>query len=335
MKVSGPVGGIICQYENRKITFLSDYHNSTDGVCGLDCKDIKNGRVQGQGNCYTLSYYIHQLLSFGIDLFLEAAFVVKDGLERKRNENMDNIDIILSEYHNCFLRDKKKNPYLQKSWCHYVDIRDVFDGTFSLEDSREMKGANPFSGSYIVRYLDGGGSRREAEKLISFILDNAYEYFNYFLFGKDYPLPSFSSILVDEFIVRSNRRIESYWKGKMVHKVQKQLEKLPEGKRMTIIEWARKTLEEELLISYQIFDRWKENIVDTRMYPVSCLVALSSILMDVYTASRIIYHNNNRDVVVYTGSAHTNNYSNLFTSLGGKITSRIETVNNLERCVSM
>lgn len=334
MNISGPVGGVVCSYKNRNLILLSDQHDSTEGACGLHCRNICEGKISGYEDCYTLSYYIHSLLIEGVDLYLESSFVTRDnGVSPIMFENPDNIDILLREFHNCFLRDKRLNNYLERSWCHYCDIRDVFDGEYTNNGTRDMKGANPFSGSYLVRYLEDNGDVSNVENLISFILKNAKNYFNYFCFGDEYPVPPFRSPVVDEFLRRSNRRLESTYNNKKMHRVQKQLEKLDVEDRNKIVMWAMNIFSDELSVSIEIYNRWK--VTRERMGPVACLVALSSVLMDIYTISRIIYHNNCRDVVVYAGLAHINNYTSFFSQNGGVIEKKIKSLEGLSRCVSL
>lgn len=343
MRVSGPISAIKCEYKGRIFLLMGDRHHSTEGTCGIDCKDIKNGIVSGSGNCFTLSYFLHEKLVRGCDFYLEASFVVKDS-QRQKTTPTDNIDIILERFDTSFLR--KKNGVYPNSQCHYCDIRDSFIGTYDEMGNRFMAGSNPLTGSYIAKYLMVDVMRYdECDQMISFLLTNMSNYFQYFTEGTELPIPRFDTNLSRELMNRINRMdgLTSMYKGKKMHRVQKQLEKLHSQEKHKVLSWAKKCFDDELKISLGIYKLWKAGMMialtgDENEHrkmcsaPIACFVALSSLIMDVYLIARALYHDNNREVLIYTGAAHTENYKKFF-YMYGSVVEQLGNVDGLERCV--
>lgn len=375
-KLSGPINSVVIDYEGRRYTFFSDKHNSTFGSCPGNCKDydgtkersgtsrtngmkwsdVKGTNLDKGGDCHTILYFLNKKFEEGVDFFLEASFVLKDApLPSFDPENPDYIDKILHVFHDSFLR-KKTNLY-PRSLLHYVDIRDVFEGTYTKSGTREMVSANPFSGSVVVKEYrncvevsDYERITEEGLSLVKFVLENALEYFTSYLKDGEFPVPRDIGLVFDKYRKRLERTklLNSSFQGRQTSRVGKQLLKLPKETRKKVYDWALEAFERELEQSKQNFSVWQqkyESLRSTtedafisefetvRMYPITCLVALSSVIMDVYTLSRSLYHQRSKETIYYCGAAHTENYLNFFLKNGARILERRQSQDGFERCV--
>jgi len=361
MRLSGPVDSVEVDYKNRRWTLLSDRHNSTQGSCPGSCRDVnlESGNVEGKDSqCETILYFLQQKLEQGVDFFLEASFVLKDAERSKELDvDADYIDRILFLFHDSLLR--KKNGKYPKSLLHYVDIRDFFLSTYNESGTREMISANPFSGSVIVKEFFLCNTKQECEncyrqgrQLLSFILEHAWDYFSAYLeIEASIPSPGYSGRIFDSFRDRLQkmRLLRTGFQGRMILRVGKQLLKLQETEARAIRLWARDRFSQELDNSMQMFQEWTSEMEQLfssnlseelflgyfrtmQVGPINCLVALSSIVMDVYALARALYHQKTNETIFYCGSAHVENYLSFFLSNGGEITNKSVSSGTLERC---
>jgi hypothetical protein len=301
-------------------------------------------------------HFLNEKFEEGVDFFLEASFVVEDSPRpTSPPSDADYIDKILYVFHDSFLR-RKTNKY-PRSLLHYVDVRDVFEGTYTPQGTRKMVSANPFSGSVIVKEYKNCSKRTEYETvteeglcLVKFILEHAWDYFRAYLKDGSFPVPAFSGTVSERYRKRLERALllTSPTASGRVSRVAKQLLKLPVDERRRVYEWAVGAFERELARSVQNFSDWqrkylelKERTEDAfladfesiRMYPITCLVALSSVIMDVYCLGRSLYHTLTPTTVYYCGAAHIENYVDFFVGQGGTVTSRKQSSENFERCI--
>lgn len=360
MKLSGPVDCVEISFENKLYILLSDRHNSTRGSCPGNCLDIdlETGTNIGNGSCETILYFLDRHLKQGVDFFLEASFVLQDAPRPKTlSSETDYIDKLLFLFHDFLLRNKRKYT---RSYIHYVDIRDFFFGNYNPSGTREMVSANPFSGSVIVKAFNQCVDRNEclsiyqqAKELISFILNNAWNYFNLYIgYNEQMPIPQQQGSMFHEYRQRLERinLLKTTFHGRNVIRIAKQLFKLDKTRANLIERWARKQFQKELTYSVQSYRNWiaaMDNVFSEELSeelffirfdslktePIICLVALSSVIMDVYTLARCFYHSYNPKAIFYCGSAHINNYVEFFTELGGKVVQKSVSVDNLERCL--
>lgn len=378
MHLSGPVDAVKVEFRGRTYLLLSDRHNSTEGSCPGACADLSltNQAIGGQENCETILHFLHRQLTQGADFFLEASYVLRDAPRPKlhavlgdglqtfdygdsKSENFDYIDRMLYLFHDSFLRNKKMTQY-PNSMLHYVDIRDVFLGTYNESGTREMISVNPFSGSIVVKaFRDAKNEKeyhqiyQEGKVLLRYILDHAWDYYRSYLGkGETSPLPLQKGKLFDEFRARLSRRemLNSKLDGLKVFRVAKQLLKIPKELRDKLEQWSSEAFKEELIVSETFYEEWcngMENLLregtplellrikaeSLRMHPISCLVALSSVIMDVYLLARSFYHQHTDSTIFYCGAAHIENHINFFTRYGGRVLEKSHSTNRLERCI--
>jgi hypothetical protein len=363
MRLSGPVDFVRLSFQGREWLLISDRHNSTQGSCPEICSDLnlETGLVSSQrSECETILYFLDRELRKGADFFLEASFVVKDEKRPKfLYAEADYIDRLLFLFHSSFLRNKKESTY-PNSYLHYIDVRDLFIGTYNESGTREMVSANPFSGSVIVKAFqlctsieDCWTVYKQAKTLISFILSNSWGYFNNYLDYKGaFPTPPTESRVFEEFYQRLNRieYLKTTYRGRTTMRIGKQLLKLSKTDATRIEEWARVRFAAELKESHRSYELWIKKMDDLfarqlpeelffiyfnslKTEPISCLVALSSVIMDVYALARSFYHQHKEKTIFYCGSAHIENYLSFFQQHGGRITQKSVSAGTLERCL--
>lgn len=321
MKISGPVFATKAELDGRSIYLFSDRHNSTTGSCGGSCSDVTfDGKlVQGTDECKTIVRCIRDFLEQGGDVYLEAPYVAKDSAKpRSLSTDTDYIDRIVYIFHDQLLRKKKHS----QGKAHYVDIRERFEGTYNDNGTRKMLSGNPFSGSVATRHLSTVGNQgfSEARLFLRFVLDHAWEIFDYYCGRGLMPLPSEKGAVFDEYRERILRLPESYYQGKRMSRVAKQLRKLPATTAKQIEEWARARFTQELAASEHLYSLFQPSLdfEELRTWPISCLVCLSSVIMDIYALGRCFYQSQG-DVLFYCGAAHIENYLGFFSSLGARI----------------
>ena len=204
--------------------------------------------------------------------------------------------------------------------------------------------------------------------LISFVLDNAKLIFKAYTSEFNPPKCSFIGVESDNYNKRIGRMssVTSVFNGKRVHRVCKQLLKLNKRDSDMILRWATSRFDNELKHSNERFEEWKTDILSLvdmpsddnnnrsdsnmsddntyakieqayekiRHIPVMISVALGSVIMDIYVLARAIYHDFSKEVIIFGGSAHIDNYLDFFTKSGCDIISVIEPYDdNKERCM--
>ena len=333
MKISGPVFATKAILDGRTYYLFSDRHNSTTGSCGGSCSDMTfDGKlIQGTDECKTIVRCINDFLEQGGDVYLEAPYVVKDSAKpRTLSTDTDYIDRISYIFHERLLRKKAPAP----GTIHYVDIRERFEGTYNENGTRLMLSANPFSGSVATRHLTVVGEQgfSEARTFLRFVLNHAWEIFDYYCGRGLLPLPTEKGSIFAEYRERLLRVPETYWQGKRMSRVAKQLRKLPSATARQIEDWARERFTQELAASEHMYSLFQESMPfgEMRNWPISCLVCLSSIIMDIYTLARCFYQSRG-DVLFYCGAAHIENYISFFSKLGAQIEE--PSVPTHERCL--
>lgn len=321
MKVSGPVFATKATLNGRNYYLFSDRHNSTTGSCSGSCSDVSfDGRLtDGVDNCKTIVRCIYDFIRQGGDIYLEAPYVTRDSQKPSSlSIKTDYIDRIVYIFHDNLLRKKKCS--LGKM--HYVDIRERFEGTYNENGTRQMISANPFSGSVATRHITTVGTQgfRESQRFLRFVLDHAWDIFEYYCGHGLMPLPNEEGAIFDEYRERILRVPESYYRGVRLSRVAKQLRKLPSSLAIKIEDWARQRFTEELAVSEHLFSLFQPTLKfeDLRTWPISCLVSLSSVIMDIYSLSRCFYQSRG-NVLFYCGAAHIENYVGFFTLLGATV----------------
>lgn len=323
MQLSGPVFATKAILDGRTYYLFSDRHNSITGSCGGSCSDISFDGVTSEGTdlCKTITRCIHDFVREGGDVYLEAPYVAKDSSKPPSlSEDTDYIDRIVYIFHEDLLR--RKREVRDRGQMHYTDIRERFEGTYNSNGTRTMLSANPFSGSVATRHLStvGAAGFQEAKAFLRFVLDNSWTIFDHYCGKGPMVLPSQKGHIFNEYRERILRMPESYLKRVRMSRVAKQLRKLPPAMATTIEEWARGRFAEELAMSENLFSTFSQSMpfAEMRVLPISCLVCLSSIIMDIYTLSRCFYQSKG-DVLFYCGAAHIENYIGFFRMIGARI----------------
>lgn len=359
--LSGPVDVSVYEFEGRRVTLLSDRHNSKDGSCGDCVRFVTESKIfsPSLAKCVDLPVYIHRLLQHKqgtTDFYFESPFVIVDSVlenTRERFEDLDYIDTMTETLKNCLLRDKSFSPYLPHSRVHYVDIRDIYDKPHS-NGQRYPSSANPFSGSWINKLfksavnerISGGDTQEfkqdldELVKCIMYIIDNAITIATGFIGNID-----IWNSVIDMWtgpdvwknrMLLAMKSVTSVYKNRRMHRVAKQIEKLNCDHKQMVMKWFWVTFNSVLDGSKRMMNDWilavskltssvEVEILSAyraiKELPTMILIPLSSVIMDMYQLSRFLYHQSDK-ACFFSGSAHIQNCCSFFEMSGAKLLDR-------------
>lgn len=367
--IEGPVSIRVLTYRQRNYYLFSDRHNSKSGGCYEECDDFNKKR---RGKCITLPLFIHDFLKKSninkklVDFYLESPFVLKDSEPSivADTTDLDYIDTFQVVMQQSLMRNKSKSEYMPYSHVHYVDIRDVYIDKYEDNGLRRSSSANPLSSSWIVKSINNViYDIKDINQLVNvidvsislldFILKNAKLIFESFV--GDFNPPKCN--LNNRGCINYNKRLElmnrvtSIMNGTKVHRVAKQLLKLNEEDRNSILSWGREKFNSELANSFELLKEWKNKILSLltidnwddiileyekiKSMPIMITVALGSIIMDIYVLARSMFHDGSDNLIIFGGSAHIDNYLSFFTKNKCNIISVIEPEEGTERCVKL
>lgn len=352
--VSGPVGVVVVTHSEHTYVLFCDKHNSTSGMCA-ECRP--------QDGCVTVHQLMNKVLSSGKreNFFIESPFVLKDTKSSSsytddKDVGLDIIEQLQVSMFKSMMRDKRGSKYMPSGYVHYCDIRDVYTNNKYSGAVRMSYSANPLSNSWSVMKLNKHlGNMKKFAKAVnavdahtSFILSNARRIVESFVTPNFDPPKGCDNSDFNDRVERMKLMTSTYKGAHRVHRVCKQLLKLGEGDRRSILEWMWARFERELDIAYDIFEVWRKKIQwyissgepsmyeDVRELPISTTVAFGSLIMDVYLLARMMYYDDSSISYTYTGAAHVDNYIDYFVRNGG----RVESVSRhlqpeQERCIQV
>lgn len=242
----------------------------------------------------------------------------------------------------CFIRDKLNCPFYPNVHLHYIDVR-------SILTSKGLVNISPFSIEKILIHLIEHQPttveeliilREEVLGLIYFLIKNARELLNYLLFND---LGNYKALLLSSnsiFVLEIIDHIFAFVNHEGIFKVAYELHRLKTDIYQLLINYIDIMID-KVLLKIRIYEQSiaegikrynimkKRNVLHTRGlrrgyedllvivngYDLQ-LIDLDSILMDVYTLSRMFVQDGD-EIIVFAGVYHINIYKdffNLFTS---------------------
>lgn len=248
------------------------------------------------------------------DVFLESAWVI-EYLKPTYNETRH------VKKHNSALSIMKKRFYKEL----YGHSRHQTDKRFHYTDIRKEPN---IIGLWSVMY----STRNKMEDDLILVLNTVYhfssatkfiEYMNACVISENYPkaIKDIFGKYAKYYIDKKGLTAMPLRKSRIVHRIKKQIQKLPEDKQILLLKYHSDKLNEMRKKKYfNDYEKSREqalNDEDIKSLHLGCVMHMFTNtlvhLMDMYHLSRMLYYmDKNKNMISYTGSHHTHNYKEFF-----------------------
>ena len=334
---------------------------------------IRPGEVVDRNDdCDTIPVLILDKLKQGnTDFYLEFSFVVGNNIPQRSGDlsELDYIDQMSILLDNVLRKDKSQSDLPRSSRVHYTDIRDITMNDGQVISSNPFSGGWAVGLLHQAFESDNPNTLinvwTDVATIYKWILNNANSIAGICIDKQsiDYII-SMATNQLNGHLINMNtlngwiqrlvnmKYMMSKYRNQTVHRCLKQLLKLDVNTHTSLIDWLEIRFEEELVISKTKYKQWcekwqviitaysQDRDMATSLYKhikgdvILIVVALSSIIMDIYAMARSFYNKNkSKSVYYYAGSAHVDNMKKYFEFVGAELLETKEGVSGAKRCL--
>ncbi len=290
IKVSGPTSVAIYRIGEKKLFLFGCRHTDIKGLCPK-CSTTKN--------CMFITDFITSIKNS--DVFIESAWVEEGSKEYLTKDSPSSVLHTLRNYYYDNMYKHQEEPSMR---FHYADIRFenrlwpltkvIFD-FINVSDDIDVK---------LIYYFKDAKLLKQFASIV--MKSDSYEQSIREKFGGEVA----DKLLSTFFVPSTSDKI-----GSKVHRIRKQLLKLPKTTQRQLLRYHKDMLS-QIISEYDLTDKQVPSIIFDGILP------MLTHLMDMYLLSRMLFYLNNKETmnaITYTGAMHTEHYSIFFNKYMPKV----------------